>query len=157
MDFYRPGTVIRDLRVTTLTQYCAFYIKWVFFSDKLLQTHFFWDFLTLAPTFIVRPASFWKKKGVFIAGTHPPTHLQKVPWYFLIFATKPLEHPPPPSSAQSAPIFGTVKRVYFARVYCSRMVDQNFRESVFFANGQKVVTTEDGKYPKNTQNTRKRA
>ena len=22
------------------------------------------------------------------APTHPPTHLQKVPWYFLIFATK---------------------------------------------------------------------
>ena len=100
---------------------------------------------------------FLKKKGVFIAGTHPPTHLQKVPWYFLIFATKPLEHPPPPSSAQSAPIFGTVKRVYFARVYCSRMVDQNFCERVFFANERKAVTIEDVKHPKNKQSTRKRA
>ena len=31
----------------------------------------------------------------------------------------------------------TVERVYFARIYCSRMANQNFREHVFFANGQK--------------------
>ena len=43
----------------------------------------------------------------------------------------------------------TVDRVYFARYYCSRMANQNFRERVFFANGRKAVTTEDGKYPKN--------
>ena len=49
----------------------------------------------------------------------------------------------------------TVERVYFARIYCSRMANQNFREHVFFANGRKAVTTEDCKYPKNTQNTRK--
>ena len=42
----------------------------------------------------------------------------------------------------------TVDQVYFARYYCSRMADQNFRERVFFANGRKAVTTEDGKYPK---------
>ena len=33
------------------------------------------------------------------------------------------------------------------------MANQNFRERVFFANGQKAVTTEDSKHPKNTQNT----
>ena len=32
-----------------------------------------------------------------------------------------------------------------------------FRERAFFANGRKAMTTEDGKYPKNTQNTQKRA
>ena len=51
----------------------------------------------------------------------------------------------------------TVDRVYFVRYYCSRMANQHFRERVFFANVRKAVTTEDGKYPKNTQNTRKRA
>ena len=51
----------------------------------------------------------------------------------------------------------TVNWVYFVRYYCSRMANQNFGERVFFANGQKAVTTEDGKYPKNNQNTRKRA
>ena len=35
----------------------------------------------------------------------------------------------------------TVDRVYFARYYCSRMANQNFRERVFFANGQKAVKT----------------
>ena len=36
----------------------------------------------------------------------------------------------------------TVNRIYFARYYCSRMADQNFRERVFFANGQKAVKTQ---------------
>ena len=35
----------------------------------------------------------------------------------------------------------TVNRVYFARYYCSRMANQNFRERVFFANGQKAMKT----------------
>ena len=35
----------------------------------------------------------------------------------------------------------TVNRIYFARYYCSRMANQNFRERVFFANGQKAVKT----------------
>ena len=39
---------------------------------------------------------------------------------------------------------------------CSRMADQDFCEHVFFANGQKAVMTEVGKYLKNTQNTRKK-
>ena len=43
-------------------------------------------------------------------------------------------------------IYITVERVYFAR-----MANVNFRE------WRKAVTTEDGKYPKNIQNTRKRA
>ena len=54
----------------------------------------------------------------------------------------------------------TVERVYFERIYFSRMANQHFRDHVFFANGQKAVTTVDRrrqiglheKHPKYTKN-----
>ena len=122
MDFHRPGTVIRDLRVTTLTQYCAFYIKWVFFSDKVLQTHFFWDFLTLAPTFIVRPASFWKKRSFH--SRHPPTHPPaKSSLVLFDFRHKTAWTPPTPLICPKCPYIW----------YCKTSI---FRARLLFANGR---------------------